>query len=234
MEDRSESCDRLSTCSSLRSLSTENPGGNDRAVAHGHMVILGATSMPEPTLENLQRSIVLVGIMGAGKSAIGCRLAVRLGLAFVDADFEIEAAADCSIDDIFARFGEAEFRKGEERVIKRLLEEGEKVLATGGGAFMNGQTRATIRKHGISVWLRADLDTLVQRVRQRNDRPLLKNGDQREIMAGLIAQRYPVYAEADIVVDSTEGPHDIVVRATVEKLEQYLAELPTAPSPETA
>ena len=211
----------------------ENPGGNDRASAHEHMVIPGAASMPEHSLESLQRSIVLIGIMGAGKSAIGRRLAARLELPFVDADQEIETAAGCAIEDIFARFGEAEFRKGEERVIQRLLEGEKKVLATGGGAFMNARTRATIRRLAVSVWLRADLDTLVRRVRRRNDRPLLKNGDQRGIMAGLIEQRYPIYAEADITVDSTEGPHDIVIAATVEKLERYVAERPAALTAET-
>lgn len=197
------------------------------------MVILGAASMPEPALESLRRSIVLVGIMGAGKSAIGRRLAARLELSFIDADQEIETAAGSSIADIFARFGEAEFRKGEERVIQRLLEGEKKVLATGGGAFMNVRIRATVRRLAISVWLRADLDTLVRRVRRRDNRPLLKNGDQREIMAGLMAERYPIYEAADITVDSTEGPHDIVVAATVEKLERYVAERPAALTAET-
>ncbi|MDP6707218.1 MAG: shikimate kinase [Alphaproteobacteria bacterium] len=189
--------------------------------------------MAEPPFEDLQRSIVLVGIMGAGKSAIGRRLAARLGLPFIDADQEIEAAAGCSIEGIFARFGEAEFRKGEERVIERLLKDGAKVLATGGGAFMNPRIRETIRERGISVWLRADLETLVRRVRRRDNRPLLKNGDQREIMARLIEARYPIYAEADIVVDSTEGPHDLVVGATIEKLAGYLAAAPAALVAET-
>lgn len=166
---------------------------------------------------------MLVGIMGAGKSAIGRRLAQCLDLPFVDADQEIEAAAGCTIDDIFARYGESEFRKGEEKVIRRLLRGPRKVLATGGGAFMSRRTREVIRERGISIWLRADLDTLVRRVGRRNDRPLLKGGDAREIMVTLMEQRYPVYAEADIVVDSTEGPHELVVQETVDKLTRFQA-----------
>ena len=183
----------------------------------------GEDPMPACPADKSERSIVLVGIMGAGKSAIGRRLATTLDLPFVDADDEIEAAAGCSIEDIFARYGEAEFRKGEERVLRRLMNGPRKVLATGGGAFMNERTRDAIQERGISVWLRADLDTLMRRVGRRNDRPMLKGGDPRELMRKLMEVRYPVYAQADIVVDSTEGPHDLVVQAINEKLNRFLA-----------
>ena len=162
--------------------------------------------------------------MGAGKSAIGRRLARRLALPFVDADDEIEAAAGCTIEEIFERFGEAEFRQGEERVITRLLTEPRRVVATGGGAFMSAKTREAIREAGISVWLRADLPTLMKRVRRRRDRPLLKQGDPERTMARLMDARYPVYGEADIVIDSADGPHDQVVEAVVEALAERAPE----------
>jgi shikimate kinase len=165
-----------------------------------------------------ERSLVLVGLMGAGKSAIGKRLAARLGIPFVDADTEIEAAAGRTIEEIFAEHGEAHFRDGERRVIARLLEGPVHVLATGGGAFMDPETRARIRAHGLSIWLRADLDVLVRRVRKRSNRPLLKQGDPREILARLMAVRYPVYAEADITVDSADVAHEVVVEAILKAL----------------
>ena len=153
------------------------------------------------------RSIVLVGLMGAGKTSIGRRLAARLGLPFHDADVEIELAAGCSISELFTRFGEAEFRAGERRVIRRLLAGEPMVLATGGGAFMDAETRATVRRDAVSLWLRASLPTLVRRVSQRSHRPLLANGDPAVILQGLIDKRHPVYAEADLVVDcSDESP----------------------------
>lgn len=164
-------------------------------------------------------SIVLVGMMGAGKSAIGRRLAQRLGLPFVDADVEIERAAGCSIDAFFQVHGEAAFRDGERRVIARLLGDGPIVLATGGGAFMDPETRARIAETGLSVWLRADVDTLLERVARRSNRPLLKQGDPRDTLARLLAERDPVYAEADIVVDSTDAPIGAMVdkvRAAIE------------------
>jgi shikimate kinase len=164
------------------------------------------------------RTIVLVGLMGAGKSAIGRRLAARLGVPFVDADTEIEAAAGRTIEEIFAEHGEAAFREGERKVIARLLDGPVQVLATGGGAYMDPETRARIRAHGRSVWLRADLDVLLKRVRKRNNRPLLKQGDPREILERLMAVRHPVYAEADIVVDSVDAPHEVVVDAIVAAL----------------
>ncbi len=152
------------------------------------------------------RTIALVGLMGAGKSAIGRRLANRLGLPFMDADTEIETAAGCTIEEFFERFGEAEFRAGERRVIARLLEGKPHVLATGGGAFMDPLTRAAMRDRATTVWLRADLAVLIDRVGRRGHRPLLKRGEPREILERLIAVRYPVYAEADIVVESRDAP----------------------------
>ncbi len=161
-----------------------------------------------------RRTIVLVGLMGAGKTRIGRRLAARLELPFFDSDIEIETAAGETVEEIFANRGERVFREGERRVITRLLARPAHVLATGGGAFMDPETRALIARRGISLWLRADLDVLVARVSRRNNRPLLKQGDPRDILAALIAVRYPVYAEADLVIDSGEGaPEATVTRA---------------------
>ncbi len=174
----------------------------------------------------LDRSIVLVGLMGAGKSAIGRRLAARLGLKFVDADTEIEKAAGCSIADIFEIHGEPAFREGERRVVARLLKEPPHVLATGGGAFMDAETRERIRERGISVWLRADLELLLSRVSRRDDRPLLKDGDKRTILSELIAQRHPVYAKADIVVDSEDVPHDRMVDKIIAAVNDFLHDQP--------
>jgi len=157
------------------------------------------------------RSVVLVGMMGAGKSSIGRRLAGRMEIPFVDADIEIEKAAGMSIAEIFSAHGEAYFRAGEARVIVRLLDGGPQVLATGGGAFMNPETRATIRAKGISVWLRATLEVLNRRIKRRGDRPLLKDSDPVETLKRLIEQRYPVYAEADVTVESREVPHETIV-----------------------
>jgi shikimate kinase len=169
----------------------------------------------------LKRTIVLVGLMGAGKSAIGRRLANRLGVPFVDADSEIEKAAGQTVSEIFESHGEAAFRAGERRVIARLLEQPPHVLATGGGAFMDAETRRRIREVGCSVWLRADLDLLLRRVARRSDRPLLAAGDKRAILERLIAERYPVYAEADIVVDSEEGPHETMVERVLAAFERF-------------
>jgi shikimate kinase len=161
--------------------------------------------------------------MGAGKSAIGKRLAMRLGWPFVDADDEIERAAGCTISEFFERFGEAEFRAGERRVIQRLLEGPSHVLSTGGGAYMDSETRALMRRSAITVWLRADLEVLYDRVRKRAHRPLLRQGDPREILARLMNQRYPVYAEADLVVESTAQPADITTDQVLEALRRHLA-----------
>lgn len=170
---------------------------------------------------SVERSIVLVGLMGAGKTTVGRRLAQRLGLDFVDADVEIERAAGETIPEIFERRGEAAFREGERRVIARLLDEGPKVLATGGGAFMDASTRQNITARGTSIWLRADLDVLMRRVSRRNNRPLLKQGDPRATMERLINERYPVYAGADITVESIEGPHETVVDDVIAHLNSY-------------
>ena len=161
--------------------------------------------------------------MGAGKSCIGRLLAATLGLPFGDADKEIEAAAGCSIEDIFAAHGEAAFRDGERRVITRLLTQPKMVLATGGGAFMDPQTRKLIRKHATSLWLRADVDLLVRRTARRNNRPLLKRGDPRDILSRLIDERYPIYAEADVVVDSVDGPPEMTLARVMEGLRRFYA-----------
>jgi len=176
--------------------------------------VLADRKVPEIRRLVPSRAIVLVGLMGAGKSKIGRRLAARIGLPFFDSDPEIEAAAGETIEEIFANRGERVFRDGERRVIARLLAQPVHVLATGGGAFMDPATRQTIARRGVSLWLRADLDVLVARVLRRSNRPLLKQGDPRAILAELIARRYPVYAEADVAVDSGDGsPETTVARA---------------------
>lgn len=169
-----------------------------------------------------RRSIVLVGMMGSGKSSVGQRLAQRLHLPFVDADHEIEAAAGMSIPDIFSTRGEPEFRAGERRVIARLLASGPCVLATGGGAFMNDMTRAAIAQAGVSVWLRADLDVLMRRVRKRSNRPLLHTADPEGTMRRLLVEREPIYALADLMVVSRDEAHEVVVDAILYKLSQHL------------
>ncbi len=170
----------------------------------------------------VRKTIVLVGLMGAGKSSIGRRLAQRLGLPFVDADKEIEAAAGCTIPEIFERFGEPAFRDGERRVILRLLDDPVHVLATGGGAFMDPAIRARLREVAITVWLYADLDLLLKRVSRRNNRPLLKQGESREVLVRLMEQRYPVYAEADLRVDSADGPPEQTVQKVIDALQRRL------------
>jgi shikimate kinase len=165
-----------------------------------------------------QRSVVLVGMMGAGKSSIGRRVAVRLGVPFVDADAEIEKAAQMTIPELFSQRGEAEFRAGEARVILRLLEGGPQVLATGGGAFMNPDTRAAIASKGISIWLSAEFDVLMKRIKRRQDRPLLKTDDPAATLRQLMDVRYPVYAMADLTVQSRDVPHDKIVDEIVSAL----------------
>lgn len=169
------------------------------------------------------RSIVLIGMMGSGKSTIGQRLATRTGLRFVDADVEIERAASMSIPDIFASRGEDEFRAGERRVIARLLGQGPQIVATGGGAFIAEETRARVEQNGISIWLRADPDTLMKRVRKRANRPLLQTDDPEGTLRRLLIEREPIYALADIEVQSCEEPHDLVVDAVLAALDTYLA-----------
>ncbi len=169
-----------------------------------------------------KRSIVLVGLMGCGKSSIGKRLAARLGMPFIDADEEIEKAAGKTINDIFAEHGEAHFRDGERKVIARLLAAGPQVLATGGGAYMNAETRSRIHGDGIAVWLKADLPILMRRVLKRDTRPLLRNGNPEATMRALIEARYPVYAEADLTVESRDEPHDVIVAELASRLAQWL------------
>lgn len=175
----------------------------------------------DPALGPIDRTIVMVGLMGAGKTSIGRRLAQRLALPFVDADHEIESAAGCTIEEIFERYGEVAFRDGERKIIQRLLERPPHVLATGGGAFMDPETRARIKAAGISVWLKADLDVLVRRVSRRTNRPLLKRGDPREVLAKLMALRYPVYADADICIDSLDAPAEMTVERVIEAIDHH-------------
>jgi shikimate kinase len=176
------------------------------------------------------RSIVLVGLMGSGKSAIGRRLAARIGMDFVDADAEIEKAAGLSISDIFEVHGERAFRDGERRVIARLLAGPAHVLATGGGAFMVEETRAKINERAISVWLRADFDVLLRRISRRDNRPLLKVDNKEEVLRRLIEERYPIYEEADIIVQSQDGPHEKTVNEVIAALKRLTADADGAPS----
>lgn len=162
------------------------------------------------------RSVVLVGMMGAGKSSIGRRLAARLGIPFVDADTEIENAAGMTIAEIFAKHGEPYFRAGEARVIARLLDQGPQVLATGGGAVMDAQTRALIRDKSLSVWLKADLDVLLKRTRRRGERPLVDH------IKDLLPQREPLYAQADITVQSRDEPHETIVDEIIAAMPGHL------------
>jgi shikimate kinase len=169
-------------------------------------------------MSGLNRTVALVGMMGAGKSSVGKRLAARLDLPFRDADTEIETAAGCSINEIFKRYGEPAFRDGERRVIARLLSEPPQVLATGGGAFIDPATRAEIKKRAVSIWIKAPLDVLLSRVTRRDTRPLLKNGDPREILEQLLAERDPIYAKADLSINSADGPHAQAVENIVDAL----------------
>jgi len=193
-----------------------NPG----ALRMSDRAIHTAPATPEASIVAAlgPRAIVLVGMMGAGKSSIGRRLAQRLGITFVDADTEIEIAAGMSIADIFAIRGEPEFRTGEARVIARLLDSGAQVLATGGGAFMNPDTRAAIKAKGVSIWLKAEFDVLMKRIKRRHDRPLLKTDDPAAKLQELIDLRYPTYALADVTVQSREIPHDKIVDEIVDAL----------------
>jgi shikimate kinase len=172
-------------------------------------------------VRKLDKTLVLVGMMGAGKTSVGRRLAHALGLPFRDADAEIETAAACSINEIFERYGEPAFRAGERKVIARLLREPPHVLATGGGAFMDGETRDQIKENGISVWLKANVDLLLERVKRKDNRPLLRNTDSRSALVRLMAEREPVYALADITVESDDGPHDTVVKRIIAALEAH-------------
>lgn len=166
----------------------------------------------------IDRPVALVGLMGAGKTTVGRRLAIALNLPFVDADAEIEKAAGLSIQEIFARHGEAEFRRGERSVIARLLSDPPHVLATGGGAFMDAGTRALMKQKAISIWLKAPLDVLLRRVEKRDNRPLLQNGDPEQVMRELMERRYPIYAEADITVETDHQPHTAALQAVLAAL----------------
>ena len=210
---------------------TDRPGGGSSAHRLDQWMSLRLTERKkELTQERLARirealsarSIVLIGLMGAGKTAVGRRLANRLDLTFTDADSEIELAAGQTVSEIFAEHGEPYFRQGESRVIARLLQGGPQVLATGGGAYMDARTRANIKARGISIWLKAELPVLLHRVRRRGNRPLLASGDADKVMRELMEKRYPVYAEADITVESRELPHDVIVAEVAEALSRWL------------
>lgn len=181
------------------------------------------------------RSVVLVGMMGVGKSTIGRRMALRLKLPFIDADTEIEAAAGMTIPEIFERHGEPHFRDGEARVIARLLDGGPIVLATGGGAFMREETRQRIAAKAVSIWLKADHDVIMRRVRRRADRPLLQTADPEGTVTRLLTEREPIYRNADLTISSREVPHDRIVDETIETLRAHLCgEQPSQPSADVA
>lgn len=169
------------------------------------------------------RHLVLVGLMGAGKTSVGKRLAQRLHLPFIDSDHAIEEAAHMSIPEIFQLKGETEFRAGERRVIARLLSEQQRVIATGGGAYLDAETRQRIREKGVCLWLRAELPVLMKRVARRQDRPLLQNTDPEATMRTLMEKRYPIYAEADVMVTSEEVPHEVMVQTAIEAVIAHLA-----------
>jgi shikimate kinase len=168
-----------------------------------------------------RRTLVLVGMMGAGKTSVGKRLAHAMGLPFKDADEEIEKAAGLTISEIFALRGEAEFREGERRVIARLLDDPPHVLATGGGAFVNDSTRALVKAKATSIWLRADPEVLARRVGRKDNRPLLRGKDPRKVLAELLATREPAYSQADLIIESNEGPHQHTVEAILEALKEH-------------
>lgn len=170
-----------------------------------------------------RKTIALVGLMGVGKSSIGRRLAAALDLPFKDADTEVEAAAGRTIPDIFAELGEEAFRDGERRVIARLVEEGPHVLATGGGAFVNDRTRALIKEKAVSVWLKADLELLARRIGRKDTRPLVAGKDPMEVLKGQAEVRYPLYAQADIVVETGDTPHTVAVEAVLAALRRHLS-----------
>jgi shikimate kinase len=188
-----------------------------------------APILPHPAAEAFRkrlgpRSLVLVGMPGSGKSSIGRRLGQRLGLDFADADAEIERAANMTIPELFETKGEAAFRQGEQKVIARLLENGPQVIATGGGAFMNTDTRTRIRERGVSIWLKADIATLLKRVKRKTNRPLLQTADPEAALRDLLAAREATYAEADLCITSCEVPHEMVVEEIVTRLDKALEE----------
>jgi shikimate kinase len=168
----------------------------------------------------LKRTVALVGMMGAGKSSLGRRLAARLEVPFRDADAEIEAAAGCSINEIFARYGEAAFRDGERKVIARLLKDPPHVLATGGGAFIDEQIRRNVKASALTVWIDVPVQVLASRVSRRDTRPLLRNGNPQEILTRLLAEREPIYAQADLTVAGEDGPHGASVQRIIDALKE--------------
>lgn len=172
------------------------------------------------------RCVTLIGLMGAGKSTVGKKLSQMLGLPFHDTDTEIESAAQMSVAELFAAYGEPEFRALEARVVARLSSQGPQVLATGGGAYMAPETRQLLRQRAVTVWLKADVDVLMERVQRRATRPLLATADPRGTMLGLIEKRYPVYAEADITIVSRNVRREVIAEEIVEALDRYLAENP--------
>jgi shikimate kinase len=172
-----------------------------------------------------QRVVVFVGLMGAGKTVIGRKVASMLDLPFVDSDHEIESVSRMSVPELFERYGEPEFRALEQRVIERLLHEGPRIVSTGGGAFMNAQTRDAIAQHGVSVWLKADLDVLMERVSKRQNRPLLKNADPRGVMQKLMSDRYPVYELADIAVQTRDAKREVIADEALQALLTHLQQL---------
>lgn len=186
-----------------------------------------ATATPEDQAALLAalgaRSVVFVGLMGAGKTAIGRKVAGALGLPFIDSDHEIESVSRMTIPELFERYGEAEFRALEQRVILRLLENGPQVLSTGGGAFINAQTREAVQAHGVSVWLKADIDLLMERVSKKQNRPLLKNDNPRAVLIRLMEERYPVYALADITVLTRDERKEVIADEAIEALSRHFA-----------
>ena len=180
---------------------------------------------PDPRLR--RKTIALVGLMGVGKSSIGRRLALALDLPFRDADTEVETAAGRTISEIFETFGEQAFREGERKVIARLMDEGPFVLATGGGAFINDDTRALIKAQAVSVWLKADLELLARRIGRKDTRPLVRGKDPLEVLTELAAVRDPIYAQADIAVETSDTPHQVAVEAVLRALTDYIAGAPT-------
>jgi shikimate kinase len=192
-------------------MTAENDGGGGRPLARAVRRALQ------------KRSIILVGMMGSGKSSIGRRLAATLDLPFVDADAEVELAAGMTIEDMFAVHGEPYFRQGEERVIRRILQGNPQVVSTGGGAVVSPQTRTAIAKSGISIWLDASVDLLLKRVMRRDNRPLLKTDDPRAVLERLLSERRPYYAEAHLKIESRDAPHEAVVDEILALLSSYLA-----------
>ena len=176
---------------------------------------------PPTKLDADKKFVVLVGLMGSGKTSIGRRISDAIGLPFVDTDEEVVKAAGCPIPEVFTRFGEEEFRSGERRVIQRILEGAPSVVATGGGSFMDAGTRIAIAKHGVTIWLHAGLDTLVERTQRKNTRPLLRSGDPREILARLMEERYPIYCKADIIVEVGAEHADQTAKRAMSKLDAF-------------